>query len=227
LGCFSSLKTIYRRLVGDFVASTDETRISKAKFLEFYAEAHEIAFRKQNIQSGWKATGLYPKNRLKVLSNRWVVTQRAPTPPPQTPGNITTLTKSQDIVKILKSETRSPHTRQVFWKVGIALDKRNMELALKDREIASLRARLEQLQQRKRRKILQDPNERFISLAEVALQRNQAPEQRTVREGTCIIVDKEDEEESEEEPPRRRSTRAKRPSQRYFDGYLDSEGDDE
>ena len=80
--------------MGDFVASTDETRISKAKFLEFYAEAHEIAFRKQNIQSGWKATGLYPKNRLKVLSNRWVITQRAPTPPSQTPGDIITPTKS-------------------------------------------------------------------------------------------------------------------------------------
>ena len=49
LGCFSSLKTIYRRLIGDFVASTDETRLGKAKFLEFYAEAYKIAFCKQNI----------------------------------------------------------------------------------------------------------------------------------------------------------------------------------
>jgi 4-hydroxybenzoate polyprenyltransferase len=56
--------------VGNFVALTDKTKLGKARFLEFYAEAHEIAFCKSNIQSGWKATGLYPKNRLKALSNR-------------------------------------------------------------------------------------------------------------------------------------------------------------
>ena len=227
LGCFSSLKTIYRRLVGNFMALTNETKLGKAKFLEFYAEAHEIAFCKSNIQSGWKATGLYLKNRLKVLSNRWVVTQRASTPPSQTPGDISTPTKSQDVVKILKSETRSPHTRRVFWKVGMALDKRNTELALKDREIASLRARVEQLQRPKRRKVRQDPNERFVSVAEIALQRNQTPEQRTIRGDNCIVIAEEEEEESEEEPPRRRLTRAKEPVKRYLDQYIDSEEDDE
>ena len=209
------------------MALTNETKLGKAKFLEFYAEAHEIAFCKSNIQSGWKATGLYLKNRLKVLSNRWVVTQRASTPPSQTPGDISTPTKSQDVVKILKSETRSPHTRRVFWKVGMALDKRNTELALKDREIANLRARVEQLQRPKRRKVRQDPNKRFVSVAEIALQRNQTPEQRTIRGDNCIVIAEEEEEESEEEPPRRRSTRAKGPVKRYLDQYIDSEEDDE
>jgi 4-hydroxybenzoate polyprenyltransferase len=52
LGCFSSLKAAYCRFVGNFVALTDETKLGKARFLEFYAEAHEIAFCKSNIQSG-------------------------------------------------------------------------------------------------------------------------------------------------------------------------------
>jgi DDE superfamily endonuclease len=39
LGCFSSLKTEYRRQVGDYTALTDKTRVGKAKFLEFYAKA--------------------------------------------------------------------------------------------------------------------------------------------------------------------------------------------
>jgi hypothetical protein len=50
LGCFSSLAAAYRRSVGNFVALTDETKLGKAKFLEFYAEAHELAFCKPNIR---------------------------------------------------------------------------------------------------------------------------------------------------------------------------------
>ena len=49
LGCFSSLKTAYRRLVSDYIALSDITRISKAVFLEFYAEAREISLRERNI----------------------------------------------------------------------------------------------------------------------------------------------------------------------------------
>jgi microcystin degradation protein MlrC len=86
---------------------------------------------------------------------------------------------------------------------------------------------LEQLQPPKRRKVRQDPNERFMSLAEVALQGNQTPVQHIAREGSCIVVAEEEEEESEEEPLRRQSARVKRPSQRYLDRDLDSEDDDE
>ncbi len=39
LGCFSSLKTEYWRLISNFTALTDETRVGKARFLEFYAQA--------------------------------------------------------------------------------------------------------------------------------------------------------------------------------------------
>jgi hypothetical protein len=77
--------------------------------------------------------------------------------------------KSQDVIKLLRSKIRSPHIQWVFQKISRALDKHSIELALKEREIASLYARLEQLQPPKRRKVQQDPNERFISLAEVAL----------------------------------------------------------
>ncbi|KAI8410901.1 hypothetical protein FOFC_07495 [Fusarium oxysporum] len=62
LSCFSSLKTAYRRLVGEHTALTDTTKVGKVNFLEFYAKAREIGLRKENVQSGWKAIGLYPKN---------------------------------------------------------------------------------------------------------------------------------------------------------------------
>jgi len=58
LSCFSSLKTVYRRLVNDYITLSDTTRLRKAKFLEFYAKARETGLRESNICSGWKAIGL-------------------------------------------------------------------------------------------------------------------------------------------------------------------------
>ncbi len=70
LGCFSSLKSAYRRFLGEHTALTDTTKVGKANFLEFYAKAREIGLREENIRSGWKATGLYPKNVAKPLNSR-------------------------------------------------------------------------------------------------------------------------------------------------------------
>src|SRR5436305_14704477 len=81
LGCFSSLKTAYRRLVSEYTALTDTTKVGKANFLEFYAKAREIGLREENIRSGWKATGLYPKNVAKPLASRWVIVPTQPHTP--------------------------------------------------------------------------------------------------------------------------------------------------
>ena len=67
LGCFSSLKAAYWRQIREFNTLTDETKIGKAKFLEFYFKACQIGLNKTNIQSRWRATGLYPKNVNKPL----------------------------------------------------------------------------------------------------------------------------------------------------------------
>lgn len=42
LGCFSSLKAAYRRFTSEYTAWTDQTKLGKAKFLEFYAKARKI-----------------------------------------------------------------------------------------------------------------------------------------------------------------------------------------
>jgi DDE superfamily endonuclease len=52
LGCFSSFKAAYRRLIGDFLTLTDTIRVSKAKFLEIYSQARLISLRKANILTG-------------------------------------------------------------------------------------------------------------------------------------------------------------------------------
>jgi hypothetical protein len=76
LGCFSSLKTAYRRLIGEHTALTDITKIRKANFLEFYTKTREIGLREENIRFGWKAIRLYSKNVTKPLNSRWVVVRK-------------------------------------------------------------------------------------------------------------------------------------------------------
>ncbi len=200
LGRFSSLKTAYRRLLGDWVALTDATRVGKAQFLDFYAEARKSAFTAKNIESGWRATGLYPVNRHKALLSRWVMvktpeeeeregegrekkrrkkkekkkknnTTPGPAHPPE-PGHtpprpasshIRTPSHSQDVVRLLATTASTPGTRLIVRKVALGFDRRAVELAMKDREIARLREQIEQLQPRKRKKVKRDLNQEFVS----------------------------------------------------------------
>src|ERR1700761_4019331 len=51
LGCFSSLKTVYRCLVNDRITLSDTTKVGKATFLEFYARARETGTSEQIISA--------------------------------------------------------------------------------------------------------------------------------------------------------------------------------
>jgi hypothetical protein len=51
LRCFSSLKAEYQKLVGEYAAVTDVTRIGKVNFLKFYAKVRQIGLSKKNIKS--------------------------------------------------------------------------------------------------------------------------------------------------------------------------------
>ena len=63
-------------------------------------------------------------------------------------------------------------------KAAVILDKIAMKMTLKDYEIKRLREELDQVKPQKRRKVVQNPNERFTSLAQVLTQANREPEQR-------------------------------------------------
>jgi len=227
LGCFSSLKTAYRRLVGTHTALTDTTKIGKARFLEFYTKTHKISLREQCIRSGWRATGLYPKNQAKPLGSRWVMTPKQPGTPPPVTQDISTPKRGSDVVKILAGKSSSPTSRRCIRKAAMALDKVAIEVAMKDREIAALREQLEDARPRKRRKVRQDPNERFISLSQILSQANQEPSQRTLKAARAqrvIEVDSESSSESEEESaPTRRSARERRPTKRYLERDLSAD----
>ena len=76
-----------------------------------------------------------------------------------------------------------------------------MEVILRDREIERLREQLDQAKPRKRRKIVQDPNERFASLAQVLAQANWEPQQHFRKTAQRVIVN-EEENSSESENER-------------------------
>jgi hypothetical protein len=221
LSCFSSLKAAYRRQVGEFNTLTDETKIGKAKFLEFYSKARQIGLSKANIQSGWKATGLYPKNVNKPLHSRWVVILKPKTPPRPSNSNISTPKRGRDLLRLLVEKNRSPTSRLSVRKAALALDRVAIEVALRDREIERLQALLDQANPLKRRKVAQNPNERFINLAQILAQANQEPEQRVRKTRDAIpeviLVDEEDSSESEYLEPVQRTGRDRRPTQRYLE----------
>jgi len=230
LGSFSSLKAAYRRFVGEYTAETDKSKLGKAKFLEFYAEARKIGLREQCIRSGWKATGLYPKNVRKPLGSRWVVVrERLSTPPPST-TDIKTPKRGSDVVKLFHGKSFSPTTRRCVRLTAMAFDRTSIVVTMQDREIASLREQVKQANPPKRRKVTTNPNDLFASFAEVLSQTNQEPSQRVRKvrstEQEVIIVEEESSSEEAEEPVRR-SARNRRPTQRYIDCKLnvDEESD--
>jgi hypothetical protein len=221
LGCFSSLKAAYRRQVGEHMALTDETRVGKARFLKFYANARQIGLSKANIQSGWRATGLYPRNVNKPLRSRWVVVPKAKILPPPSNSNIPTPKRGRDLLRLLGDKNRSPTSRLSVRKAAIALDKVAMEVALRDREIERLQAQLENANPPKRRKVAQNPNERFVNLAHILAQANQEPEKRVrkvkILVPKVVVIDEEGSSESEDLGLVRRSGRDRRPTRRYME----------
>jgi hypothetical protein len=111
LGCFSSLKTVYRRQISNFNTLMDETRIGKARFLEFYSKVRQIGLSKMNIQSGWRATGLYPKNVHKPLCSCWVVVPTPKTSLRSPNTNILMPKHGHDLSNLLAEKSRSPTLR--------------------------------------------------------------------------------------------------------------------
>ena len=66
----------------DKLASLDPGRQSRVEWTEAYIRAREKAITQANIQSGWKATGLWPLSPIKVLNKIKQVPQ-VPAPQPQ------------------------------------------------------------------------------------------------------------------------------------------------
>ena len=80
VGCFGPLKAAYNRQIENLMRLRIN-HITKLEFLPAFKEAFNIAFTKQNIKSGFRATGLVPYSPDNVLSHL-DLKLKTPTPPP-------------------------------------------------------------------------------------------------------------------------------------------------
>ena len=69
LSIFSPLKG-YRKAINNLSLLTDYTPVGKRNFLKYYYKAQQKSLTSCNIQSGWKATGLWPQNIAKLFISR-------------------------------------------------------------------------------------------------------------------------------------------------------------
>jgi hypothetical protein len=72
LGFFPALKPNYRRKLQLACAFYMESFPGKPEFLDAYSRVRNKVIKSSNIKAGWKATGIYPRNRLKALNSRYV-----------------------------------------------------------------------------------------------------------------------------------------------------------
>ena len=145
-----------------------------------------------------------------------MVSKRPATPPPIT-LEISTLKRGGDVIKLFARKNNSPTSRLSIRKTAATLDKITMEVTLRDREIKRLQTQLDQMNPPKRCKVVQDPNERFVSLVQVLAQANQEPQQR-VRRAEIVTVEEDNSSELEKELMlARRSARNWRPTKHYIE----------
>jgi 4-hydroxybenzoate polyprenyltransferase len=192
LGVFSSLKTAYRKSLSNLATWSDSTIVGKRNFLEYYRRARLTALVYQNILSGWKATGLWPVSISKPLMNRLLVENTGnstttpvkeghlDTPvlpgPPITPlpsgliaqGLWTTPTKSielgQQLDQFHQGNRPTRTHRQLFQKVTKAFDTLDYNMAFLRKENEALKAQLEAIKPRKRKRVDTDPNTLFAGI---------------------------------------------------------------
>lgn len=79
VGVFGPLKRAYKDQIDITGYENPTAPIDKVRFVKCYAEARERAFSAENIKSGFRATGMYPRNRHAALSSAHV---SAPRPEP-------------------------------------------------------------------------------------------------------------------------------------------------
>ena len=116
VGCFSPLKSAYRRLVANG-ARVGINHVDKSEFLSIYTRARTETLSASNIRSGFRATGLIPLNAEEVLA-RLQITVQTPTPPPppiipmqweaETPHNLTELRQQTMLLQGLLRGSHSP-----------------------------------------------------------------------------------------------------------------------
>jgi hypothetical protein len=192
LAVFSSLKTAYRKYVGDHSSHTHSTPIGKRYFLKCYYKARIDGLTAKNIKSGWQASGLWPLNSGKPLMSRLLLEnsnkpkeealkRKAEEPSldwnvDQSLFQVSTPKKLYDIREQVHmiphlGKASTSTARVIFRKVSKAVDQKDFVIAQHERKIIQLEAKVLELIPRKRKKVTTSPNSRFADI--VAIRRAQ------------------------------------------------------
>ena len=177
LTIFPALKA-YRKKIKQLVKITDDSALSKARFLKFYSKIRKQVMKPETIREGWELSGMWPISMAKPLHNPLFVQQQqnletnaSHTPistrnmPDTTENMISTSFSNRELRKAVESATKNEefgHTaRLLFRRVGMALNEYISEIAERDRKIEDLENQIEHLQPKKKVKL--GPNERFTN----------------------------------------------------------------
>jgi hypothetical protein len=197
LGFFSRMKPAYRRKLSMACALNAYDDPKKPEFLEAYSCAREIFSTPGNVLSGWKATGIFPRDRKKALNNRYVRSnnQVRKTPKSQvalnpflhnfdtglSPIEFGTPKSSRDILKLAQQARDvdpifgNPVARQLFRKIGKGLDQHIIQNATAETRSNFLQKALDRMKPKKRKRVVPVPDEEFVRMAGVLEVRRSMP----------------------------------------------------
>ena len=125
LAVFGPLKHWYRHYLTQLELINDSNPIGKASFLECYAAARKKALTATNINAGFRASGIWPKNRNKALNSLQVITVAlAPLVTPKKRSRheddfvITTPKQGLNLIQLLRGIRTSPSSQRLLHLIG-------------------------------------------------------------------------------------------------------------
>ena len=155
----------------------DSSPIGKICFLECYQKARIEAIVASNIKSGWKASGLWPVSLRQPLLNPMVLLSQEinlTTLKQDEMGGIDTINtpkRSSQVRYLINSLQVGPQldltARRLFRAIGRGLDGQNTKLAAHEAQIRRLEQQLKDSKPRKKAKVTENPNNRFIQIGQV------------------------------------------------------------
>ncbi len=134
LGLFSILKVTYKRTINQLDSTSDSTFVGKLNFLKCYIQAHNEAFVSKYIKAGFKVTGIWPRNRNKILKNHQVLI--CPIILTTAIVSLQNVEKGGDIMTLAKNYI--PDTKLKIRRAIYKFDMLVVDMVLKDYEIQML-----------------------------------------------------------------------------------------
>ena len=145
----------------------------------------------KTILGGWRGSGLWPVNMAKPLMSRLVLSEphALQTPielqkrkDPEDDNTFQTPKRSHEVRHLVVGlhklgQQVDPTVRLLFRKVGRGFDQQNTKLAMAQARIEQLEHQINRLRPRKKQKITQDPNGRFVRIEQIIQTRIRMKEQ--------------------------------------------------